>query len=48
MLASKKDELGSKEQELATGILMLTMEMGKARTQLEMGEQTLNEKLDEV
>jgi len=47
LLASKKDELRSKEQELATGKLMLTMEMGKARTQLEMGEQTLNEKLDE-
>jgi len=47
LLASKKEELRSKEQELATGRLMLTMEMGKARSQLEMGEQTLNEKLDE-
>lgn len=47
LLASKKDELRSKEQELATGKLMLTMEMDKAKSQLEMGEQTLNEKLEE-
>lgn len=47
LLASKKEELNSKEQELATGRLMLAMEMDKARTQLEMGEQTLNEKLEE-
>ncbi len=47
LLASKKDELRSKEQELATGKLMLTMEMDKAKNQLEMGEQTLNEKLEE-
>ncbi|MFY9295540.1 MAG: efflux RND transporter permease subunit [Caldicoprobacterales bacterium] len=47
LLASKKDELSLKEQELATGKLMLSMEMDKAKTQLETGEQTLNEKMDE-
>jgi multidrug efflux pump subunit AcrB len=47
LLSSKKDELASKEQEVAAGRLLLTMEMDKARTKLEDGEATLNEKLEE-
>ena len=42
-----KAELSSKEQEIAMGKLMMSMEMDKAKTKLETGEQTLNEKMDE-
>lgn len=47
LLASQKQELSSKEQEIAMGKLMMSMEMDKAKTKLETGEQTLNEKMDE-
>lgn len=46
-LQLKKDELSSKEQEIMSGKLLLTMEMDKARTKLEDGEQELNEKMAE-
>ncbi|HZK41888.1 MAG TPA: efflux RND transporter permease subunit, partial [Clostridia bacterium] len=41
------DELGNKEQELALGGLVLTLEMGKARDKLAEGEATLAEKMAE-
>lgn len=47
MLKSKKSELATKEQELKTGKLQMTMEMDKAKAQLNSGEQTLNEKMEE-
>lgn len=47
MLASKKDELNSKEQELNTGKILLSTELDKAKAELESGEKTLNEKLEE-
>ena len=47
LLASKKDELTSKEQEITAGKLLMTMEMDKAKAKLEDGEATLNEKMEE-
>ena len=47
VLNSKKSELATQEQEVKTGKLQLTMEMDKAKAQLESGEKTLNEKIEE-
>ncbi|HZJ57373.1 MAG TPA: efflux RND transporter permease subunit, partial [Clostridia bacterium] len=47
LLSAKKDELTSKEQEITAGKLLLTMEMDKAKSKLESGEETLNEKMEE-
>ena len=47
LLNSKKSELATQEQEVKTGKLQLTMEMDKAKAQLESGEKTLNEKIEE-
>ncbi|NLJ41827.1 MAG: MMPL family transporter, partial [Clostridiales bacterium] len=47
LLASKKEEMGKKEQELTVGKLMLTIEMDKAKDKLEIGEATLEEKMEE-
>ncbi|NMB07764.1 MAG: MMPL family transporter [Tissierellia bacterium] len=46
LLNSKKSELATQEQEVKTGKLQLTMEMDKAKAQLESGEKTLNEKIE--
>lgn len=46
-LKSKKTELAMQEQEIKTGKIQLTMEMDKAKSQLESGEKTLNEKMEE-
>lgn len=46
-LKSKKAEIATREQELKTGKLQLTMEMDKAKAQLESGEEILNEKMEE-
>lgn len=47
ILKSKKTELNTQEQELKTGKLQLTMEMDKVKAELESGEKTLKEKMDE-
>ncbi|HZJ83672.1 MAG TPA: efflux RND transporter permease subunit [Clostridia bacterium] len=47
LLSSQKDELTTKQQELMTGKLVLNMEMDRAKSELESGEATLEEKLDE-
>lgn len=47
LLDQKSDELGSKEQELAVGGILLTMEMGKARDKLTEGQASLAEKIAE-
>src|SRR5690606_30202612 len=47
LLKSKKSELNTQEQELKTGKLQLTMEMDKAKAELESGEKALKEKMDE-
>ncbi|MCF6465017.1 efflux RND transporter permease subunit [Clostridium sp. Cult2] len=47
LIKSKKSEIAIQEQELKTGRLQLTMEMDKAKAQLERGEETLNEKIEE-
>lgn len=46
-LISKKSEIATKEQDLKMGKLQLTMEMDKAKAQLESGENTLDEKMEE-
>lgn len=47
ILQSKKSEIINQEQELKMGRLQLNMEMDKARSKLESGEKTLNEKIEE-